>query len=186
MIYMFRLGPDGPVKIGVSDAPYHRICSILSCFPQQPVILAIMPGDLAEETRLHEMFEQHRLRGEWFSPADEILDYARQHTEPFLSIAEGRAKENAAKHPPRAPVEINKSFPAPGSIKAVVAAVGVSRKTIHRWVALGYVTPTKIPEKVSGIGYLLEFSEADIEKMRSLKLKPGRKKKPRPTPLFSE
>lgn len=66
-------GEEGPVKIGFSVAPESRLAAIQSCSPVALSILALAGGGDARETAYHHQFAAHRLHGEWFERAPEIL-----------------------------------------------------------------------------------------------------------------
>jgi hypothetical protein len=74
-VYFIRCGDK--VKIGYSARPMDRLKALQTAHPEELQILRIMPGDQRTETRLHYMFRQHRVRGEWFLLAPEILQYIK-------------------------------------------------------------------------------------------------------------
>lgn len=75
-IYFVQRGEAGPVKIGVSANPDSRIAALQKSYEEKLRVLAIILGDLAAERALHERFAEHRIKGEWFKPVPEILDFA--------------------------------------------------------------------------------------------------------------
>jgi len=46
-------------------------------------ILATMPGTISTERQMHKRFKEHRVNGEWFTPAPELMEFIgtlSQHT----------------------------------------------------------------------------------------------------------
>ncbi|WP_301121065.1 GIY-YIG nuclease family protein [Mycolicibacterium fortuitum] len=65
----------GHVKIGYAVNVAARLAE-LQCGNVLPLkVLAILKGGCEAERALHERFAEHRVRGEWFRLAPEILDY---------------------------------------------------------------------------------------------------------------
>lgn len=74
-VYFIKpIGMDGPVKIGCSDKPVRRLLalSVWSPFPLE--VIAVAPGDLGTEKRLHEHFAAERLHSEWFLPSPRLVE----------------------------------------------------------------------------------------------------------------
>ena len=81
VVYFVRYGHDGPIKIGYSATPRVRLAEICSIQMPEPLIpMGAMPGSQADEVSLHRKFAALRLRGEWFRPAPELLEYIAQVT----------------------------------------------------------------------------------------------------------
>lgn len=73
-VYFARAGTDGPIKIGfTSGDPAARIAKLQTGCPWPIALLGTMPGSTEDEARLHVIFAAHRVEGEWFAPADEVL-----------------------------------------------------------------------------------------------------------------
>ena len=66
-------GAEGAIKIGFSVDPIGRLSAIRSHSPIPVSILALASGGEARESVYHLQFAEHRLHGEWFSRAPEIL-----------------------------------------------------------------------------------------------------------------
>jgi hypothetical protein len=74
---------DTAIKIGVSSSVAVRFRTLQAYSPVPLEILAVRQGSEATECAYHDWFAAHRLHGEWFSPAPEILaEIARLTTEP--------------------------------------------------------------------------------------------------------
>lgn len=90
-VYMIRAGENGPVKIGRSQYPYSRVRSLQVSHWETLKIIRIFAGEEDEESKLHSMFSDQHIRGEWhhFSLAMlgdvgladmPIVDQPRPHT----------------------------------------------------------------------------------------------------------
>ena len=73
MIYFIRDRSSGLIKIGFANEPWKRLVKIQSDTPGVVEMLAIEPGGVIDEARLHRRFAACRSRGEWFFPAPELL-----------------------------------------------------------------------------------------------------------------
>jgi hypothetical protein len=71
--YVYFIGYSDRIKIGYSVNPRHRF----EVFHPDDVLL-VLPGEMAHERALHELFKAHRIRGEWFHRATEILDFVAE------------------------------------------------------------------------------------------------------------
>jgi hypothetical protein len=66
-------GEDGPIKIGVTTDPALRVKRLQTGSAAPLRLLGTIKGDEALERAYHAHFAAYRLRGEWFSPAPEVL-----------------------------------------------------------------------------------------------------------------
>jgi hypothetical protein len=76
-VYFIQGEGGGPIKIGHATYVKSRLKELQSGSPVKLVVLATTPGREREERALHDRFASHRLHGEWFSPAPELLEYIR-------------------------------------------------------------------------------------------------------------
>lgn len=74
-VYFIQAGEGGPVKIGYAKDFTIRISKIQADNHEPLVALACIGGDQEVERKLHKQFWRHRIRGEWFRPADEVLAF---------------------------------------------------------------------------------------------------------------
>ena len=75
-VYLVQGAIGGPIKIGVAEDVPRRLAELQSYSPIPLRVLAtIRHGDIALEAALHRRFVKHRLHGEWFDNAPEMLDY---------------------------------------------------------------------------------------------------------------
>ncbi len=66
-------GAVGGIKIGFARDVGRRFANIQSCSPIPLELLAAVTGTMKTERDYHLRFAEHRLHGEWFSPAPDIL-----------------------------------------------------------------------------------------------------------------
>jgi excisionase family DNA binding protein len=70
----FLAAIDGPIKIGFARDVSERLAALQIANPHPLRLLASLPGTVRLERALHRRFAEHRLRGEWFRPAPELLE----------------------------------------------------------------------------------------------------------------
>jgi hypothetical protein len=75
VVYFMQVAPDGPIKIGWTKVLSQRLSQVQTTSPHEIRLLATTPGDDSLEGRLHKRFAHLHLRGEWFSPAPELLAF---------------------------------------------------------------------------------------------------------------
>lgn len=73
VVYFVQAGDDGPIKIGSTGNPRHRLAMLQSAHYDLLTMLGTCGGGFAREYALHEELAAHRIRGEWFAPAPEVL-----------------------------------------------------------------------------------------------------------------
>lgn len=84
--HTYFIGGDiGAIKIGCSVNVQVRLKDIQACSPIPVRILALRAGRRRERL-YHRRFAAHRLHGEWFSPAPEILAEIERLNTPALSV----------------------------------------------------------------------------------------------------
>lgn len=72
----FAQRADGPVKIGFSRQVSQRIKALGTSCPEGVALLGTIADSDATEKDVHARFAKHRIKGEWFQPAPEILELA--------------------------------------------------------------------------------------------------------------
>lgn len=77
MIYFIKNISNGQIKIGFADSPNKRLTDLQTGSSDRLVLIKSIEGDRAAEAELHKQFALHRLNGEWFTPADEIVQFIR-------------------------------------------------------------------------------------------------------------
>ncbi len=74
-VYFIQEGADGPIKIGFTTGdPSGRLSALQTGNPNPLRIVAATPGTMEDERRWHERFAHLRMLGEWFLPADDLLE----------------------------------------------------------------------------------------------------------------
>lgn len=71
--YVYFIRSEDAVKVGTSRNPQRRLAVMQTAHPGKLEIAALRVGDSKMEREYHRRFAPFRLRGEWFSPAPEIL-----------------------------------------------------------------------------------------------------------------
>lgn len=70
----FIQSATGDIKIGMARDVAVRMKTLQTAHPVKLTLLASCLGGADQEREYHQRFAVHRLHGEWFSPAPEILD----------------------------------------------------------------------------------------------------------------
>ncbi len=77
MIYFIKNITNGTIKIGFSDKPNKRLSELQTGSADKLVLIKAIDGDESVEAALHQQFALHRLQGEWFSPAEELIQFIK-------------------------------------------------------------------------------------------------------------
>ena len=64
------------MKIGQSRNVHVRLIALLAMHHEDIFLLGTIPEEIMTEKFLHEYFDNHRVRGEWFHPSPELLELA--------------------------------------------------------------------------------------------------------------
>jgi len=73
VIYFIRRISDGAIKIGYSRSVKDRVQVYKHDGSLQ--LICLIDGDLGTEKKLHEIFAEYRISGEWFEPGKDLLEY---------------------------------------------------------------------------------------------------------------
>lgn len=71
--------PDFPVKIGWASDVAARMVTLQCALPYRVVLLAQMPGTLADEHAFHIGYTAERLQGEWFKRCPDLMQVIMLH-----------------------------------------------------------------------------------------------------------
>lgn len=71
----------GHVKIGHTLDVAARVRELQTCNAFELVVLSVLRGGSETEHALHQRFAEHRVRGEWFRLAPEIVEFIAQQQE---------------------------------------------------------------------------------------------------------
>lgn len=75
--FVYFITDGDAIKIGYSDAPELRLRT-LQCASHKPLrIIDTARGTPDDEKRLHKQFGHLRLKGEWFAPAPELVEFIK-------------------------------------------------------------------------------------------------------------
>lgn len=75
-IYFFQIDtPEKFIKIGFATNVDIRLSNVRVSSPYNIEVLAVIEGSTLLEAEIHQKFAAHRVRGEWFSPAPELLAF---------------------------------------------------------------------------------------------------------------
>lgn len=86
VVYFVQAGEF--VKIGKSTDWRARIAGLQTGSPHVVVPLLVLPATPNAERLLHYQFAEHRINGEWFRPAAEIMAYIEEHRADGLPLEE--------------------------------------------------------------------------------------------------
>jgi hypothetical protein len=97
MIYFIQAGESGPIKIGYTENDIKaRVRNIQSSNPTEVKLLGVMQGNQKVEAGLHIQFCDYLIRGEWYQPPEQLLDYiAREGQQPSVSLERTRGYQPA-------------------------------------------------------------------------------------------
>lgn len=73
-VYFIGIEPDGPIKIGCSQAPLKRHRSIGLAVPYETTLLAQCEGSHTIEHLIHLHFDAQRKSGEWFARSPALME----------------------------------------------------------------------------------------------------------------
>ena len=79
MIYFIRGKESGNIKIGYSIHPNKRKDYLQTSHYEDLEVIGLLHGSLNDEARIHEMFKEFRIRGEWYSPGERLLNFIREN-----------------------------------------------------------------------------------------------------------
>lgn len=79
--YFAETSFDGSIKIGKSEDPPARMLQVSYHAGDHVRLLLTLPGGRLLERHLHARFAEHRIEGEWFVRAPQILAFIEQHAE---------------------------------------------------------------------------------------------------------
>jgi Meiotically Up-regulated Gene 113 (MUG113) protein len=83
-LYFMQAGHGGPIKIGAASDVAQRMATMQTGSPEQLYLVGYIEGGGPQERELHKRFAHLRLHGEWFKPAQELIEHISS-----LSAADG-------------------------------------------------------------------------------------------------
>lgn len=81
-VYFIQAGENGPIKIGHAKNALVRFKELQVASHQTLTLLGLVDGGANEERAFHEKFAAHRVRGEWFAPVAELVNFAHANKPP--------------------------------------------------------------------------------------------------------
>lgn len=75
-VYFIQAGENGPIKIGHTVDVRARLKNLQTAHYETLGVIAWWAGTRDDEAAAHAALATHRIRGEWFHPADEVYRYA--------------------------------------------------------------------------------------------------------------
>ncbi len=79
MIYFIRGKESGNIKIGFSTSPDKRKSNLQTAHYEELEFIGIMNGTLDDEAKIKVMFLEFNIRGEWYRPVQEVMDYVKKN-----------------------------------------------------------------------------------------------------------
>ena len=93
MIYFIQAGQNGPIKIGKSDDPERRLGQLQTGHYEKLRLLWVSFAPDSDEEKLHDLFKDVHIRGEWFEPEDVILKLMDYTNSCFVTVwSEGKKR----------------------------------------------------------------------------------------------
>lgn len=91
-VYFIQESSVGAIKIGVSKHPKKRAKELQDHSLYVITLLATVDGGYSVEFRLHQLFAHAYIRGEWFRPVEELLEYIEKEGEP-IAVTDKRERD---------------------------------------------------------------------------------------------
>lgn len=146
-IYFMQESSIGAIKIGFASNVSTRKCNIQGANPSKVTVLGAIPGGPDEETRIHEQFAHLRIRGEWFKPGEDLLEFIRTATTSgHIPIDLGKAVldfsgENPTEEGKQCKkwIEMSENLPDTEhdeellNVDMAAAMLGISKQTLRNW-----------------------------------------------------
>lgn len=115
---------DGLVKIGFSRNPVQRAKGLSAR------LMAVMPGTLCMERRMHQLFAAYRVHGEWFRPGLDLVSFVEALRGEGVGLPGEYAADEAAR---REAQEIADEARAAAVDNARALTVADTRETAGQW-----------------------------------------------------
>ncbi len=86
-VYFIQASKTKHIKIGTTrGSAKERMASLQTGSPVKLKLLAEIDGDARTEAALHRLFAADRVRGEWFNPSDDLLNYLERLDAPGATV----------------------------------------------------------------------------------------------------
>lgn len=96
-IYYIRCSETNFIKIGYTRGnPMARMASLQTGTPSKLNLMAVHPGSMEMERKIHEKLAPHRVRGEWFDDSDDVFDHLVKVVATTIAISKLEGRESPA------------------------------------------------------------------------------------------
>lgn len=151
VVYFIQGIGGGPIKIGYTTDTRGRYSSLQIGNPERLMLLCEFSAVPRDESKLHARFAGHHVRGEWFAPAPEILEFVRQNAIGF----ERRTITSDLTHRVCTPTVVEERAALSEAINAIKGAelarqLGISRAAIAQWKRVPARRVIEV-ERISGV-----------------------------------
>jgi Meiotically Up-regulated Gene 113 (MUG113) protein len=75
MVYFIQVKNGGPIKVGHATNPEKRFQAVQGCNHEELELITVVTGGCSLEHKIHQDLKKYNLRGEWFHPTKEVIDY---------------------------------------------------------------------------------------------------------------
>lgn len=139
----FLQSSDGPIKIGLTWNVNKRVDQIQISTPAELRILGVIPGEMALESEIHKKFEHLKIKGEWFKPGQDLLDFIANNVQdiPNLEKASDECSDLIAMAD-----KLSETLPDEEELLTIEQAsylLGVSQQTLRNWEKQGKINPQR-------------------------------------------
>lgn len=147
IVYFIRCNSGGLIKIGYSTDLPARLASLGHANAGGVSLLASAPGGNVAESRIHAMFREDRVRGEWFRPSANLLEFVAKVRDcgsllfgPAVEDVDAAFSATSSDESAAFRVIVGAAIKARttpfSSItqKALAQGIGVTRHTVNNWV----------------------------------------------------
>jgi len=140
-VYFIQAGSaDGPIKIGCAIDPRRRFATYETWNPQPLTLLGVIPGGVKDEKALHRKLIKSKLRGEWYYPTEEVLEYVKRAHEPPTYTVQRNAPRDAPKDKETIELAIAKHD---GNVSKAAVELNCSRRTLQNAMRRFQIPPGK-------------------------------------------
>jgi excisionase family DNA binding protein len=176
-VYFIQENNSGAIKIGWSSNIKKRLIAMQTYNASQLKLLGAFNGTSEDEKRTQENFAKYRIKGEWFRPEKELMDFIEKHkvVEVPLDLKkavkefEGKPLTEAGKECRRLlelseyhveDIAEEKMF----SIDEAANLLGVTQQTLRKWEEKGTIRPVRTD------GGHRRYKDSDIKHLKIQRL----------------
>lgn len=128
-VYFLQVQPKGPIKIGFTTAHVNlRVRALQHGSPHELKWIGYFRATKKDEQAAHARFAEHRIRAEWFYPAQAVLDFVNEKCPVFDEAEYLRAIFQEDHRQLFKKIRHREWGP-------IVEKTGVSRYDLHKWAS---------------------------------------------------